>query len=447
MYINRIIDKSLQDWAADPDRKPLLLRGARQIGKTTAVRHLAESFESFVEINLEKNPSLGSIFNGDLDMDRIISELEAATQRAIVPGKTLLFLDEIQACPRAISALRYFYEDRPQLHVVATGSLLEFAFEDISDFGVGRIRNMFMYPLSFAEFVSALGADITLEHARKATFDKPFFDTGHDKMLDYLKSFLIVGGMPAAVATYAKTKSYLSAQQQQRDILASLKADFDKYKTKISPDVLRATFASVIRQTGAKFNFSDEHSGVSHQQSKACTALLERARIVKRISGVYANGIPLGGDVNPKQSKFILLDTGLFLCESGLDVSTWVLAPSAKFVNRGKLAELFTALELVKNASPLDDAQLFYWHREARNSNAEVDYVVQFRNQILPIEVKSGTSGSMASLRLLMSEKHLSLAVRTSEENFGSLDDGVRIIPLYLIGEYDRILTDSRSRT
>ncbi len=445
MYINRTIDKSLQDWAVDPEHKPLLLRGARQIGKTTAIRHLAESFESFVEINLERNPSVGRIFNGDLDMDRIIPELEAATRRAIVPGRTLLFLDEIQSCPRAISALRYFYEDRPRLHVVATGSLLEFAFEDISDFGVGRIRNMFMYPLSFAEFVSALGADIMLAHAREATFGKPFFGTGHDKMLDYLKSFLIVGGMPAAVATYVKTQSYLSAQQQQRDILASLKSDFDRYKTKISPDVLRATFVSVIRQTGSKFNFSDEHSGVSHQQAKACTALLERARIVKRISGVYANGIPLSGDVNPKQSKFILLDTGLFLCESGLDVSTWVLDPPAKFINRGKLAELFTALELVKNASPLDDAQLFYWHRENRNSNAEVDYVVQFRNQILPIEIKGGTSGSMASLRLLMNEKHLSLAVRTSEENFGSLDDGVRIIPIYLIGEYARILREAEA--
>lgn len=442
MYIRRTIDKTLRDWVADPERKPLLLRGARQIGKTTAVRHLAESFESYVEINLEKSPSIGRIFDGDLDMDRIIPELEASMRREIVPGKTLLFLDEIQACPRAISALRYFYEDLPQLHVVATGSLLEFAFEDISDFGVGRIRNMFMYPFSFAEFVSALGADITLGHARKATFGKPFFDTGHAKMLDYLKSFLIVGGMPAAVATYAKTKSYLSAQQQQRDILASLKADFDKYKTKISPDVLRATFTSVIRQTGSKFNFSDEYSGVSHQQSKACTALLERARLVKRVSGVHANGIPLGGDVNPKQSKFVLLDTGLFLCESGLDVSTWVLDPPTKFVNRGKLAELFTALELVKNASPLDDAQLYYWHREARNSNAEVDYVVQFRNQILPIEVKSGTRGSMASLRLLMDEKHLSLAVRTSEENFGSLCDGIYIIPLYLIGEYARILQE-----
>ncbi|MCQ2393388.1 MAG: DUF4143 domain-containing protein [Kiritimatiellae bacterium] len=166
---------------------------------------------------------------------------------------------------------------------------------------------------------------------------------------------------------------------------------------------------------------------------------------MKRISGVHANGIPLGGDINPKQTKFILLDTGLFLCESGLNVSTWVLDAPAKFINRGKLAEMFTALELVKNASSLDDAQLFYWHREARNSNAEVDYVVQFRNQILPIEVKSGTSGLMTSLRLLMNEKHFPLAVRTSVENFGLLDDGVRIIPLYMIGEYARILREAEA--
>lgn len=440
MYICRTIDNSLREWSDDPCHKPLLLRGARQIGKTTAIRHLGESFKSFVEINLEKTPSIGNVFNGDMKMDRIIPELESATGQPIIPGKTLLFLDEIQSCPKAISALRYFYEDRPELHVVATGSLLEFAFEDVSDFGVGRIRNMFMYPFSFAEFVTAMGGGIILEHARKATFDKPFFETGHEKMLEYLKAFMIVGGMPAAVATYARTKSYLSAQQQQRDILTSLKADFDKYKTKIAPDAIRATFTAVIRQTCAKFNFSEESSLVSHRQAKACTALLERARIISRISGVYANGIPLGGDVNPKQSKFILLDTGLYLCESGLDVSTWILDPPVKFVNRGRLAEMFTALELLKGASPLDDARLFYWHREARNANAEVDFVVQFRNRILPVEVKSGKSGSMASLRILMKEKRLPLAVRTSEENFSTVDGVIRIIPLYMIGEYDRIL-------
>jgi predicted AAA+ superfamily ATPase len=222
--------------------------------------------------------------------------------------------------------------------------------------------------------------------------------------------------------------------------LATLKSDFDKYKTKISPDVIRSTFTSVIRQTCEKFNFSDSHSNISHQQSKASTTLLERARIVHRITGTHGNGIPIGGDINPKQNKFLLLDIGLYLCEAKLDVSNWILDPGAKFVNRGKMAEMFVALEILKNASPYDDAKLFYWHKESKNSNAEVDYVVQYRNRILPIEVKSGKSGSMASLRMMMESKNLTLGVRTSEENFGTLEDQVRIIPLYLIGEYDRIL-------
>ena len=176
------------------------------------------------------------------------------------------------------------------------------------------------------------------------------------------------------------------------------------------------------------------------RQSKASTTLLERARIVHRITGTHGNGIPIGGDINPKQNKFLLLDIGLYLCEAKLDVSNWILDPGAKFVNRGKMAEMFVALEILKNASPYDDAKLFYWHKESKNSNAEVDYVVQYRNRILPIEVKSGKIGSMASLRMMMESKNLTLGVRTSEENFGTLEDQVRIIPLYLIGEYDRIL-------
>ena len=441
MYMKRAIDAYLEEWADDPDHKPLLLRGARQIGKTTAIRHLAERFDSFVEVNFEKDSAIGRVCDGDFHMDRIISELETRTDKAIIPGKTLLFLDEIQNCTRAISALRYFYEDRQPLHVIATGSLLEFAFSDISDFGVGRVRNLFMYPFSFAEFASAVGADVSLRHVRSASFDSPVPGIGHDKMLEYLKSFIIVGGMPAAVAEYVKTNSYLKAQRQQTDIIATLKSDFDKYKTKVSPDAIRATFTSVVRQTCAKFNYSDSDSEVSHQQAKTCTALLERARVIHRITGVHANGIPLGGDLKSKQTKFLILDTGLYMCEAKLDVSTWILDPPQKFVNRGMLAEAFVALELLKGESPYVDSSLFYWHREAKNSNAEVDYVVQYRNGVLPIEVKSGNSGSMASLRIMMGSKNLPLGIRTSEENFGSLDGGrIRVTPLYMIGEYDRIL-------
>ena len=445
MYMKRAIDAYLEEWADDPDHKPLLLRGARQIGKTTAIRHLAERFDSFVEVNFEKDSAIGRVFNGDFHIDRIISELETHTDKVIIPGKTLLFLDEIQNCTRAISALRYFYEDKQPLHVIATGSLLEFAFSDISDFGVGRVRNIFMYPFSFAEFASAVGADVSLRHVRSASFDSPVPCVGHDKMLECLKSFIIVGGMPAAVVEYVKTKSYLKVQRQQTDIIATLKSDFDKYKTKVSPDAIRATFTSVVRQTCTKFNYSDSGSEASHQQAKTCTALLERARVIHRITGVHANGIPLGGDVKTKQTKFLILDTGLYMCEAKLDVSTWILDSPEKFVNRGMLAEAFVALELLKGASPYVDSSLFYWHREAKNSNAEVDYVVQYRNGVLPIEVKSGDSGSMASLRIMMESKNLPLGIRTSEENFGSLDDGrIRVIPLYMIGEYDRILRSAR---
>lgn len=439
MYIDRQIDVALTEWASDDAHKPLLLRGARQIGKTTAVRHLAKRFDNYIEINFEADRNIGAIFDGDFKMPRILSAIEAYTGSRITPGKTLLFLDEIQECPRAISSLRYFYENVQPLHVVATGSLLEFAFGEISDFGVGRIRNLFMYPFSFAEFMCARGVDVTMEHIAGASFRDPPAPSVHEKMLGHLKEFMIVGGMPAAVAEYAKTESFLRAREQQMDILATLKSDFDKYKTRVAPDAIRATFTSIVRQTGEKFSYSGPQGEISSAQAKSCVGLLERARIALRVQGCMANGIPIGGDVNRKLAKFLILDTGLYLCESGLDISEWVVDEPAKFVNRGRLAEMHAGLEILKSGNPMEDRGLFYWHREARNANAEVDYIVQYRNGILPIEVKSGVRGSMKSLRILMDEKHLALGVRTSEENLGTVGD-VRIIPLYMIGFYDAVL-------
>ena len=205
MYIDRKIDSALGEWANDENRKPLLLRGARQTGKTSSVRNLARNFDSFIELNFEEDSRLCAMFDDTLDIPRICSQIEAVTGKRIVPGKTLLFLDEIQSCPRAISALRYFYEKLPLLHVIATGSLLEFAFEEIADFGVGRIRNLFAYPLSFSEFLSAMGDGLVLAHALEASFDNPIPGIVHDRLLSRLKEYLVVGGMPAAVRTSAIT--------------------------------------------------------------------------------------------------------------------------------------------------------------------------------------------------------------------------------------------------
>ncbi len=435
MYLQRKIDSALLEWKQDPGHKPLLLRGARQTGKTTVVRHLAESFDHYVEINFEKNEGIRQVFDGDLNVRAMVSQIELLFDTPIVPGKTLLFFDEIQSCPRAISALRFFFEDFQELHVVAAGSLLEFVFEDLSDFGVGRIRNMFIYPLSFGEFADALGAGMSFERAKKYSFSNTLPEIAHNKLLSLLKAFMIVGGMPAAVKKYAETKSFLAAQREQDDILVSLKEDFGKYKTRLPPETIRSTLTSIVRQTCSKFIHTDPLLGLSYAQSKNAADLLERAKIIVRVDCTNANGIPLGGDINPKSRKYMLLDTGLYLRESALSFSERAAEPPAKFVNQGKLAEMFVGLELKKTGSPLVDNPLFFWHREVRDSNAEVDYVTQYGNSVLPIEVKSGTSGSMKSLRIMMESKKLDFAIRTSCENLGMLDS-VGIIPLYLIGEF-----------
>jgi predicted AAA+ superfamily ATPase len=417
------------------------MRGARQVGKTTAVRHLAKSFESFVEVNLEVDGEIRNFIEQSFDVQGFIALLEIRYAKLIVPGKTLLFLDEIQSCPRAVTFLRYLYENIQPLHVIAAGSLLEFAIAEVIDIPVGRVRNIFVYPFSFTEFVSALGGDLILVHAKKAVRGSVQSESAHEKLLEYLKTFLIVGGMPAAVLKYVETKSFLAARDEQRDIMQNLKEDFAKYKTRVDPSVLRSTLQSVINQTGQQFTFSNSELELTYAKSKKCTDLMERAKIIMRIDCTRANGIPLGGDINAKDNKFMFFDTGLYLYETGLNLSEWINDPPEKFVNRGKLAEMFVAHELKKAGTPLDDNALYYWHRDNKNSNAEVDFVVQYKNAPLPIEVKSGVKGAMKSLRILMNEKSFSLGVRASEENFGAIDDGrIQIVPMYFIGEYETVL-------
>ena len=437
MYIRRDADAALENWKTDPSRKPLLIRGARQTGKTTSVRKLGESFESFVELNFDANPALSDLFAGAFDVPAILARIEVLARRRIVPGRTLLFLDEIQACPRAISCLRYFYEQAPDLHVVATGSLLEFVFADLHDFGVGRIRNLFFRPLSFAEFLRALGEERLWERACASTPAAPLEAAFHARLLDRLRSFFVVGGLPAAVGAFVETGSFVEARRQQDDILVSLKADFGKYKKRVPSERVLSLLASVVRQTGEKFVYSDPSAGLGTPQAKEAVGLLGLARLVLHVRASHANGVPLGGDVNPKSTKYLLFDTGLYLRESGLDLSEWMAEPPERFVNRGKLAEMFVGLEIEKAAGPFADAQLFYWHREARSSNAEVDYLLQKGDRIVPVEVKSGKKGAMKSLGMLMDEKSLPLGLRFSQENLSDCGR-VRVLPLYLAGEWAR---------
>lgn len=443
MYLPRRIDFALREWKNDKYRKPLLLRGARQTGKTTAVRNFGAAFDTFIEVNFEKDTSIAKIFDGDIDVKFICRQIEGATRKRIEPGKTLLFFDEIQACPRAISSLRYFYEDYPELHVIATGSLLEFVFNEIKDFGVGRIRNAFMYPFSFQEFALALGEDILVEQMREATFDNPVPPLSHERMLDLLKIFLIVGGMPSAVGTYVEERSFLEAERMHKDVMTSLKADFGKYSKRIPASRIRNTLTSIIRQTGGKFTYTDSLAGLTYRQSREAIDLLELSKIVVRSASCHANGLPLGGDLNSKANKFMLFDTGLYMNESDFSLSANIILPAVEFINKGWLAEMFVGLELLKAEDPFTEHGLYYWHREAAGSTAEVDYLLQRSESVLPLEVKSGRTGKMKSLGILMREKGLRLGLRTSQENISSYGN-IRVIPLYMIGEWRRLLADAR---
>lgn len=432
MYLSRNVDHELLLWKTETGRKPLLLRGARQVGKSSSVRKLGESFEIFLEINFEENKRIHSLFKDDLTPQILCENLSLMFDMEIIPGKTLLFFDEVQACIPAISSLRFFYEKMPGLHVIAAGSLLEFALAEIPSFGVGRIRSMFMYPMSFDEFLNAIGQKKLCELKSKSDFQHPLNELLHDKLLTYLKKFLIIGGMPEVVLNYVTKNDLRECQRILDDLITSFRADFAKYKVKIPSLRIREVFESVVHQAGGKFTYTKASQNLNTAQIKEALELLVLAGLVIPVTHTSANGIPLGAEVNLKKRKMLLLDTGLFQRLMQFDISELLFDKGIDLVNKGGIAEQFVGLEIIKNTSCYVQKELFYWHREALNSNAEVDYLIQIQSDIVPIEVKSGTKGSMNSMLLFMKEKKAKHGYRISLENFAEYGN-IKVCPLYTI--------------
>lgn len=435
MYINRDIDEELLAWQRDSSRKPLLLRGARQVGKSTVVRNLAKRFDYFLELNFEEQRSLHTLFEGDLDPKDICEKLSVLYNMPIEPGRTLLFFDEVQACPKAISALRFFYEKYRALHVIAAGSLLEFALGNLPSFGVGRVRSIFMYPLSFDEYLGAVGELKLLEFKRKASPTAPLPEAFHNKLMEHLKRFWLHGGMPEVVQYYVgHPKDLRGASRLLTELMSAFRADFTKYKERVPALRISEVFDAVVAQSGSKFIYSKAGVESNLRQVKEALDLLIMSGLVIPVRHTSANAIPLGAEVNPKRQKMLVLDTGLLQNVLGAEISALLLDTEYAFANRGAIAEIFVGLEMVKNGDPYRQAELYYWHREAKGSNAEVDYVVQRGTDIVPIEVKSGRRGAMQSLFQFITEKQSAHGIRISAENFGALEK-VELWPLYAVGD------------
>ncbi len=425
--MKRIIERELEEWKESPQRKPLILRGLRQVGKTWSVKAFGRRyFEETVVIDLEKNPAWRAVFESDLNVHRILADLEILTGKKIRSGNTLLFIDEIQASPRAIAALRYFYEEMPDLHVIAAGSLLEFALKDIS-IPVGRVQFMRMYPLCFAEYLEAVGnteaASIVLSPPG------PLSRTVHDYLLEELRKYFFVGGMPESVKAYVDTGSLRESFAVHRELVETYRMDFAKYAPHADKLCLNSVFTTLSRNVGRQIKYAHLAERYSNPTLKKAFELLCLAGVVHRILSVNPAGLPLGATASPGIFKVIMADIGLMQSLSGMSVELEYAQADLLQVYRGAMAEQFVGQEMLI----AQQGALYYWDRQAKNSMAEVDFLAVREGVVHPVEVKSNASGSLKSLHLFLKSFPTSgNGIVFSTRQYAELpDDKLTFIPLY----------------
>lgn len=445
-------------WLHSKERKPLVIRGARQVGKTWIIRELAQSEQrQLIELNFEKRPEIQTLFESN-DPTEIIANITAFVGKTIKPSESILFLDEIQVAPQLLAKLRWFAEDMPELPVIVTGSLLDFALtENPFSMPVGRISYLYLEPLSFEEFLEAIGNQRLREYIKNFNWNVKIPDAIHLQLIKLVREYLIVGGMPSSVSSWAEKKDPNTLNQIQYDLLSTYREDFSKYKGRLSIDRLEDIMNSIPRQIGRKFIYSHVNSQTSSAPLKQALEHLSKARVCHCILSTSANGLPLGAEVNVKLFKVVLLDCGLCCISLGLSLHQLVSISEITLLNNGAMAEQLVAQILRTINAPYIDPVLYCWQREKANSSAEIDYVIQHEDKVIPIEVKAGTTGSLKSLREFVKEKKTSLAVRVNsdkpsivtsqiaDKNADSLEYTLLSLPFYLLGQVHRLIDSSKS--
>jgi len=424
--------KWLENWKNDKHRKPIIIRGARQVGKTWLVNHFGRTnFDRLIDINFELQPQMMSCF-ATLDPLKILQRIELSLNVEIIPGKTLLFLDEIQEYPEAIQALRYFYEKLPGLHVVAAGSLLEFVMEAESvSLPVGRVQNIHLFPLSFGEFLSACGEYKLRQWLRELSITDQIPESIHSKCVSRLRDYLYLGGMPETIAVWLETKNLSKTDEIHQLLLQNYKHDFGKYGRHVNFRLLEKVFTKAPATVGNKFKYADIDRDVNARDIRKSLNLLIKAHILHKVTAASGSGLPLAAHCNEKFFKILFLDVGLLQSAMGIARETY-LSDNLLAVYKGLVAEQFTGQQLFALGKCFVEPELYYWQREKKGSAAEVDYLWQKGGSILPIEVKAGKTGTLKSLRVYLSEKNAPFGIRFSLHPL-SYSDSVLSIPLYAI--------------
>ena len=408
----RFEGERLDQWLKGKNRKPLVIRGARQVGKTWLVRDFARRKGlNLVELNFERVPHMADLFAGN-DPARTLQNIAAATSEKIDPATTLLFLDEIQAAPELFARLRWFKEEMPALAVIAAGSLLDFSLGNAShSMPVGRIAYFYLEQLSFFEFLLAAGNEPLFQTLRDYEWGRDIPRSLHEKCLELYHQYCLVGGMPEVVQEWLLNQDPAATLKLQQDLLATYRDDFHKYGGEMDARLLADILLSVSRQLGNKFVYSRVDPALKVRPVKKAFSRLCQAKVCSQVLHTTGNGLPLGAESNPKFFKALMIDLGLVAAQLGLAAASRQDQRGLIFSNKGGLAEQFVGQQLRALQTPTVDPQLFYWQRTG-GRQGEIDYIMQHGSRIVPVEVKSGPAGKMKSLHQFMADKKLDLAVR-----------------------------------
>ena len=450
----------LEQWLAAPRRKPLMIRGARQVGKSTLARLFCDAVgRPLVAVDFERQPALADAFGRIREPRELLNLVEAAASATVGPN-TVLLLDEMQAAPRALATLRYFFEDMPEQPVLAAGSLMEFALADRAfPMPVGRVSYLHMGPMTFTEFLRGCGRENLAE--RIAAFEwpsdgnTPAFDPAlHALALEALQTYLFVGGMPEAVAEYAESGRLRAVSAIHADIVETFRDDFRKYAARRDLTRMLRVFNFAARHAGHKVKYSNVSEGEPSATIRRDVELLAMARVVAKVTHSHCAGLPLQAHQKERAFKLIFLDVGLMNAVCGLPWEALAGGTSHTLVNTGAVAEQFIGQHLQHLLAERVNRELVYWLREGRSNNAEVDYVAEFGGRIVPIEVKASRTGALKSLHQFVAEKDVSLAVRFDAQppSLQTVEAGVpggqRVryrllsLPLYLVERLPEMLRE-----
>ena len=454
--LERLEINYLKSWATESKRKPIVIRGARQVGKSTLVREFARLNDySLVEINFERNPEYREAFTSR-DPALILTTLKLLTGQSIEAGSTLLFLDEIQAAPEALLTLRYFHEEKPALHLIAAGSLLEFTLAEAQfSMPVGRVEYLHLGPMHFEDFLEAMGHPELSALIRSISLadlsNKPIPRPVHDKLLSLLRQYWVVGGLPEAIATYAQSGDFSQVARVQHSILATYRDDFNKYSRGSLKGRVQLVFDQLPVVTGQKFKYAQVSK--YHKAAELAAALdqLCMSRVAHRVYHTSANGVPLGAQANKKFFKTVYLDVGLTCAALRLNILD-LNKKDLTLINNGAIAEQFIGQHLLYSGPFYETPALHYWVREAKSAAAEIDYLITSGQEIVPIEIKAGTTGSLKSLHQFLKEKQRGFGLRfnadvpsllsstTTLTDTTSIQFDLLSLPLYMVGQGRRLV-------